>query len=366
MRSAVQLVTSRLGAVDDERAVDHDEEPCAICGGQSVRGVPIDVFIGDSLTDQNTFRAPTSRHVCVSCAFVRARFSPVPGRPPKEGKENGGRWGNYSHFVDDNRLENASKGEKPRILAWLRGPKAGWWGCGVADSGQKHVLPYVPLNPPGARGRIRFEEAEVALPTADGWRIVDDMIAMLTAGATKAEIESGAYSARAWQLCGDAVRAFEGTHGRLRGGSWFALALWLSQRNEERVQERMAAEAEAKKEAKSGRKTGRRGPGAAADAAGGDAAGVSPRVPSDDGREGARALADHPGSNGGRGELHAKRRRVGDEGSAVSPGTAVGQLDMFAALGAVELGPGARRVAGHAATDRQGARAARGARKKSG
>lgn len=75
MRSAVQLVAT--GAVD-ERAVDHDAEPCAICGGESTRGVPLAEFIGPTMTDQTSFRSPESRHACVCCAFVRARYSPEP------------------------------------------------------------------------------------------------------------------------------------------------------------------------------------------------------------------------------------------------------------------------------------------------
>lgn len=413
MHSTTQLLASRLPSFGitptDERAVDHDEEPCAICGGGSTHGVPLDEFIGDSLTDQNTFKSLYSKHVCLACAFVRGRLSQVPGRLPKpcdlcdgtglqpdaatfarrvaaknakrkpkrsEGevcekcdgtklKESGGRFANFSHFLDDDRTENATKGEKPKILGWLRGPKKGFWACAIADTGQKHVLPYTPLNPPGARGRVRFEEAEIRLPDAAGWCIVDDMIELLTAGATKDEIESGNYGARAWQLCGAALRAFEAAHGRHRGGAWFALSVWLAQRDEERVAERMESEkaaAAAKKEAARGRGKARK----ASDSPGRDASGVSTGVPANKPGKGARALADPARPDADQRPQLEERGRVGDGRGAPSTDPATGQALLFDLAGPVQPSPGARRVAGDEKPDRQGARPARGAGKKAG
>lgn len=251
MNSTTQTIAARLPplgiTVDDARAVDHAEEPCAICGGASVRGVPLHDELKPTTTDQGSFRSPCSEYVCVPCVFVRSRVSPVHGREPKEGKAFGGNYRNYSHFVDADRYENASKGEKPRVVGWLRGPKRGAWGCAIADSGQKHVLNYAPINPAGAtRGRVRFEEQIVALPGADGWQILDDLTALLTAGATKEDVQRGDYCVRAWTLCPDLIRAFEAAHGRLRGAAWFSLVLWLAQRDEEQVATRMEAEKQAK------------------------------------------------------------------------------------------------------------------------
>lgn len=376
--SATQLLTARIGAAFiDERLVAHETEPCAICAGPSESGVPIQVFVTDSLTDQNTFRSPASAHVCASCAFVRARLSPVPGRPPKacdrcngtgiepapgagvkvakrpkrkpgevcekcDGtklKEGGGRFGNFSHFMDAERYENASKGEKPRILSWLRGAKVGAWFCTIADSGQKHLLPYAPVNPPGARGRVRFEEQEVSLPGVAGFTIVDAMTELLTMGATKEELETGSYSARAWSLCGDGLRAFETEHGGGRGGAWFALAVWLAQRDEERVAARMTEEKEAKKNG--ARRSKER---AVADAVGGDAVGVSARVPGDVAGEGVGALA-HPARQDADQRTHIEKRgRVGKRDGAAPPDPKPGQLDMFGTVGTVVVRPRRGRV----------------------
>ncbi len=376
MHSAVQTLCSRLPRfsihADDSRAVGHEAEPCSICGGDSTRGVPIDDFLSDSLTDQNTFRSPESQHVCVACAFVRARLSPVPGRAPKpcdrcngtgvepepsasvkvikrakrkpgetcekcdgtKVKESGGRYGNFSHFLDDDRCESATKGEKPKILNWLRGPKRGSWFCCVADTGQKHLLPYVPLNPPGSRGRIRFEEQDVALPSAEGWQIVDDACELLTGGVTKEELESGSFGARAWQLCGGRLQDFEAKWSHLRGGAWFSLVCWLAQRDEARVAERIEAEKAAKKEKSSGSKVGRSGRGKTQNASSGDATLVQARVSSDSTSEDTGALENHSRQDAGSGKKFSKRRRVVHADSAMAADSTTGQQNMFDLIGA--------------------------------
>ena len=213
------------------------------------------------MTDQNQCRAPDSDWVCEGCCFVRYRLSPVPGREAKEGKKFGGNFRNYSHLWSSERgYSNASKGEKPAILAFLRTRHTSPWFAAVADSGQKHVLPYAPLNGPRSRGVVRFDDTLVQLPDERGWQIVDDLAALLTAGATKEEVNTGAYTSRAYTLARAELETFERAYGHLRGGSWFSLALWLSQRDEEAVAARLAAEKEGKRSGKTARKPERKAP----------------------------------------------------------------------------------------------------------
>lgn len=253
MKSATQLLYAHasIGAPPIED-VEPFTGPCWLCAGTEVStGVRVEKWNGASFTGQTRIKAPHGTHVCAPCVFFTSRTSPVPGRPPKAGKKFGGNFRNYSHLLDGTAYVNASKGEKPAILAFLRAPKSGLWFGGIADSGQKHVLPWVPLNPPGRGGVVLFDETQVRLPRADaGWQIVDDMIALLTAGATKEEISTGTYGTRAYTLARAQVERFEAEHGASRGGGWFTLALWLAQRDEDAVQERIAAEKEAKAEAK--------------------------------------------------------------------------------------------------------------------
>lgn len=327
IQSGSALLWSRTHAPSDRELADRQ---CAICASFTATGVPLADVCGSLTTDLGSFRAPQSEWACEGCALVRGRSAHPPGRAS-------GWYCNFSHFVDEQRIENASKGEKPRILAWLRGPKRGTWSCAIADTGQKHVVCYAPINL-GGRGRVRFEEVEVALPAADDWAIVDDATALLTAGATKEEMGTGDYTARAWTLCGDAVRAFEARWGALRGGAWFALVLWLSQRDEAEVAVRLAAEAASKKTKKKARTsgTGRNQERAVADPVGRDAAGVPEGVPPDATGEGTGALANHPGPDADRGSHQPQCGRVGDVCSASIADPKLGQLDLFAAAGAVE------------------------------
>jgi hypothetical protein len=76
------------------------------------------------------------------------------------------------------------------------------------------------------------------------------MASLLTAGATKDEIDRGDYRSQTWIRCEASVRTFEAVHSCERHSAWWSLALWLAQRDEEAVAARLAAEKEAKKAAK--------------------------------------------------------------------------------------------------------------------
>lgn len=236
-----QIVWAASGApmVDACAAVD---SRCYVCGGLLARGLAVADWMGANWTDQNRARSPSSTHVCEACCYVHSRVSAVPGRPPKEGKAFGGNFRNYSHLADETGYLNASKGEKPLIRAFLARDHGGPWFAALADSGQKHVLPFAPMNGPGRAGVVLFDEVRVPIPNDQS--MVAECASLLTAGATKDELLSGDYSPRAWQLCESALARFEASHGSRRGGAWFALAIWLAQRDEAEVAARQAAEKE--------------------------------------------------------------------------------------------------------------------------
>ncbi|MBM3359635.1 MAG: hypothetical protein FJY54_18185 [Betaproteobacteria bacterium] len=160
----------------------------------------------------------------------------------------GGNFRNYTHAIEETAdgtyYANWSKGEKPQILAFLRRQKRGAWICAVADSGQKHVLPYAPINPSGGGGgAVLMDDTRIDLPEDDaGWSIVDDATALLTAGGTKEGLETGRYADGSWSRCAPLLLAFEERYGHLRGGSWFDLAVWLAQADQAAVEERLARE----------------------------------------------------------------------------------------------------------------------------
>jgi hypothetical protein len=156
----------------------------------------------------------------------------VLGRAVKEGKKFGGNFRNYSHMWEDGVVyANASKGEKPLIREFLAREHVGPWFLAVADSGQKHVLSFAPLNGPGRSGQIRFEEANVFVP--DDQSLIARMTELLTEGITKDEVGSGNYYVRTMRDSRELTQSFERDHGKSRGSNWFSLAIWLAQRNEE-------------------------------------------------------------------------------------------------------------------------------------
>jgi hypothetical protein len=169
------------------------------------------------------------------------------------GRDRGANWRNYSLLFDASEtpvLCVLSKGQKPEIRAWLRRPHKGPWFAAIADTGQKHVVPWTPVNYHAARGRARFEEREFALPDERRFALLDDLEALLTAGATKEETQTGDYSPSTWIRCGPLLEAFEARWSTERASVWWDLAVWLSQRDEARVAERIEAEKAAAKAAK--------------------------------------------------------------------------------------------------------------------
>ena len=312
---------------------------CYICCGEVTCGVPVQDWLGSSFVDQNRARCPTASHVCEACAFVMSRISPVPGRPPgkcsvcegtlsvvktpDKGKGRGskagdpcpkckgtglnpfgGNWRSYSHCWEDGHCYvNASKGEKPTIRAFLEREHTGLWFAAIADSGQKHVLPFTMINPPGRRGIVLMDEVRVSIPEDQSLTAI--MTDLLTRGTTKEGIETGRHGAWAFDRIGDDLQRFEREHGRNRGSPWFGLALWLAQRDNEEVQRRMAAEKEEKsaKRAKQGK---------AAKSHDRSGAGSKSRVPAQRARKRAETLGATRDADAGGGENERERGRVRD------------------------------------------------------
>jgi hypothetical protein len=315
---------------------------CWVCAAPAPRGMPREEWMGSGFVGQNRVRYPESGWVCEPCLHIMSRIAPVPGRPPAPGKKFGGNFRNYSHLWEAGRpplYENASKGEKPRIRAFLAREHHLAWFAAIADSGQKHVIPWAPVNPAGRGGLVLFDEQLVRVPAS--LALVEELAALLTAGATKDEIAAGSYTHWTWQRCPAAVRAFESKHERERGGAWFALALWLAQRDEEVVTERRAQEVAAKAVKKGKASHGKAERGARREAAradGGGAARDAAHVPGRGG-EGAEALGPTPVEDARRSEHDDERGGVGHVDGHRPAAWRAEQLALF---GAAEARGGSR------------------------
>lgn len=208
-------------------------ELCWMCSGLTGVDTEVARWVPSSFTGYATVKAPLSKFVCDGCVYIASRMSPVPGRPPKEGKKFGGNFRNYSHLGDlgSMRYTNASKGQKDAIRDFLAVDHKGDWFASVADSGQKHVLPFATVNGPGLSGCVRFEDADVWWGP-DGISLISDITKMLSAGVPKAEVLTGDYQSRTYVRAGPAwLRSAEQDLIPLRGSGTFALALWLAQRD---------------------------------------------------------------------------------------------------------------------------------------
>jgi len=208
---------------------------CRVCAlPLEGKGQPFHQWAGSSFTDQNKVKHAGGTHVCAPCIWCHA-WTPPPGSPAREGKGHNLRM--YSHLWHNGEYRYLNKADKPAILAFLRSPKTGPWFAAISDTGQKHLLPYTPLNPAGCRNpAVRFEEQTVMVGS---WMLVTDMTALLTAGVTKAEIAEANYTPRSWMAHEKALRDFEEGWPHVRGSGWFALCLWLAQRDEVEYQRRM-------------------------------------------------------------------------------------------------------------------------------
>lgn len=296
-------------------------ERCWVCAAPAARGVERVRWMGASFVGQNRARCADARHVCESCAWA------MTGKPPDTLRM-------WSHLWSaDLGYLRVNKGSKGAMRAWLRAPKPGAWFAAIADSGQKHVVPWAPVNVGSRGGRVLFEEQLVLLPDARGWQLVDDLADLLTAGASKEDVGRGDYGPFAWARCAEHIRAFEERWGGLRGGAWWSLALWLAQRDEEAVAARQAAEKATAAAAKEAQREARRtGQGKAQDADRRGAARPARGVPRDARVQPAEALGPAAGPDARRSANVREPRGVDDKDGA-RPSARVaesGQLALFA------------------------------------
>ncbi len=333
---------------------------CYVCGGPISIGIRVSDWLSTNFTDQNRARTPSAKHVCGACIYVQSRTAPVLGRPPGDcrvcegsgavkivppkgkgrdskvgdpcpkcggggGAAFGGNFRNYCHLWEagwkspafgvngpaELGYVNASKGEKPLIREFLRREHAMNWFAALADSGQKHVLPFAPMNARGRAGMVLFDEQLIRLPGE--LTLLDEVTELLTDGITKDEIESGTYYVRTMRERRDAAQAFEAKRGRERGSGWFTLALWLAQRDEEE-HERRSKEKEAR------------------DAGSRDAASAAKRVPARAKRATSNELLDPDPRPSSRGcTANSERERVGklDAAKATDREPSQGRLPGF-------------------------------------
>lgn len=242
VQTATQILYKHLGSPKTS-ATSQVRDACWLCGGISDRGIPYLDWMGSSFVGQNRIRNPRGTFVCEACVYFCQRTAPVPGRPPKEGKQCGGNYRNYSHCFDSGAYFNASKGEKQLIREFLSKKHGSTWFAAIADSGQKHVLPWVPVNV-SQHGKVLFEEMEVTVPALDSveFGLTVAISDLLTEGVAKSSVDCGIYQMNEWLRCEPSIRKFEAIWRRHRASPWWQLSMWLAQRDEVLVAKRLEEE----------------------------------------------------------------------------------------------------------------------------
>jgi hypothetical protein len=229
---------------------------CAACGYPATHGMPMRKWSGADSLVADKIRAGGSPYACRGCVWSCTWAAP-PGRTAKEGQSRGPAPSMYAHCLewtpDGPRYANASKGEKPVIRAWLSAAREHPWWIVVADMGKKQLIPWAEWSLASrTSGSVVFLDDEPC--TVGDLALIDAMMHLLTVGATKATLETGDYTPNEWARCTADLLAFERDHGHHRGSSWFRLALWLAQRDEEAVAARMEEEKTAREAKKAAEK----------------------------------------------------------------------------------------------------------------
>lgn len=223
MKSPSQIAWDSWGRPEVRGVVDIDG-CCWLCGAHAVRGAPDSAGVAKTFLDHRRCLGEPGV-VCAACmaAMSKRQFS----------IEGAGKAAptNLSHWYGAGVYEFGSKGDKGRMREFLLRDKVGPWFASIADSGQKHLLPFAQMNPGGGvAGRVIFETEVVTVPTDAGDDIAR-IVRMLDAGVSKSCIASGDYYPRQIMKVGEeAIEEFEAWASPLRGSGWFDLAVWISQK----------------------------------------------------------------------------------------------------------------------------------------
>lgn len=151
------------------------EAVCAMCGRTAEETVDAKKTVaGKSFTDQYLLARPDSTRTCYACSWVatgkgmdQIRMWSVVARedkvlPPSNPK---------AAFATDHLHFTTCKGDSRTIVGTLADPPDGGWVVSVAESSQKHTLPYSVINRGAGRWRVRVDALDVDA-TPDEFRLV--------------------------------------------------------------------------------------------------------------------------------------------------------------------------------------------------
>ena len=169
---------------------------CCMCGREAAYTASADKALGANFTDRTMFSSPDSAHVCWACTAICSGKPPrtfrqwtvvaAPGVKLAPSQEKAATW-----IGQHDGLCLTSKANTSPIIDTLLDPPDSVWVVSIAESGQKHVLPYADINH-GDSGVVRMETIDVAYDKPVFRHVFDHALALRRLGQSAEAITEGA------------------------------------------------------------------------------------------------------------------------------------------------------------------------------
>ncbi|MBP7881147.1 MAG: hypothetical protein KAZ70_01790 [Actinomyces sp.] len=171
------------------------EAVCCVCGQTESRTAPADRALGANFTDRSMFHAPQADRVCWACAAVCSGKPPAtlrmwtvvaaPDRALPPSAEKAAAW-----IGQHDGVCLTSKADTTPLIDVLLDPPSGEWLVSVAESGQKHVVPYATVNV-GSSGTIRMETLDIPYTREDWQHVFMHALVLRRLGIPAADVLAG-------------------------------------------------------------------------------------------------------------------------------------------------------------------------------
>lgn len=202
---------------------------CAMCGRDVDRTLSTDRALGGNFTDQYLLARPGSNRVCYACVWVCSGKPPdtvrmwtvaaSPGRllPASHPKAP---WGNTAVHL-------TARNDMRAVVGMLTDPPDGDWVVSLAESGQKHHLPYARINHGAGRWTVRMDATDITSTPGEFRGVLAHVLALRAAKFSAAAIEAldpgnalTAVTLPVWACHAEALMPW-------RGSPLLHLACWL-------------------------------------------------------------------------------------------------------------------------------------------
>lgn len=166
---------------------------CAMCGRDVAESVHVKHSIGGkSFTDQYLLARRGSDRTCYGCAWVctgkgmdQIRMWTIVAVPDRELPPS-----NPKAQYATPHLHCTSRADMRTVVDTLADPPDGPWLVAVAESGQKHTIPYARINHGAGRWRVRMDARDITATPGEFREVFGRVLALRKAGFTPGEIEA--------------------------------------------------------------------------------------------------------------------------------------------------------------------------------